>query len=190
MVAGSRRRTGRHGFLPMVGILAVSPLVGCGDPQGGEYGAPPSGSGTGVGGASAARVTLVFSRGEASAEVTRALDTPEPGPEEVLQALLAGPTPGERAEGIGSWFSEATGGALRSAVLGADGLLVVDFHDLRTLIPNASASAGSAMLLRELNGTLFALPGVRSIEYRMEGSCDIFWNWLQYECRIETRPPA
>lgn len=135
-------------------------------------------------------MTLVFTRGEAPVEVTRLLDAPDPGPAEVLRALLAGPTPEEREEGIGSWFSEATAGALREVTLGSDGLLVVDFRDLRSLIPNASSSAGSEMLLRELNGTLFAISGVRSIEYRMEGSCDIFWNWLQYECRVVTRPPG
>lgn len=29
--------------------------------------------------------------------------------------------------------------------------------------------------------------GIGSVEYRMEGSCDLFWEWLQYECRTVTR---
>lgn len=180
---------GRRSLPPMTWVLLSLLLGGCG--EGGEGGAPGAAPGGGVEGATpGVGVTLVFTRGEAPVEVTRVLDARDPGPAEVLRALLAGPTPEEREEGIGSWFSESTAGALGEATLGSDGLLVVDFRDLRPLIPNASSSAGSEMLLRELDGTLFALPVVRSIEYRMEGSCDIFWNWLQYECRVVTRPPG
>jgi hypothetical protein len=44
------------------------------------------------------------------------------------------------------------------------------------------------MLLQELNGTVFQFPEIRSVEYRMEGSCDLFWEWLQYGCRVVARP--
>jgi len=133
-------------------------------------------------------VVLTFIREEAPVGVPRRIPGPEPTPARVAGALLAGPTEEERREGISSWFSDATAGKLREARLYPDGLLVVDFHDLRPVIPGASASTGSAMLLEELNGTFLALPGVRSIEYRMEGSCDLFWNWLQYSCRRVEAP--
>lgn len=110
-----------------------------------------------------------------------------PGPEATLRALLQGPTPEERAAGINSWFSEATADRLHSVSLQEGGRLVVDFKDLREVIPNASASTGSTLLLQELNTTLFQQPGVEVIEYRMDGSCQAFWGWLQYECR-DVRP--
>jgi spore germination protein GerM len=105
-----------------------------------------------------------------------------------LEWLVRGPTTAEGAAGIRSWFSEKTAGSLREVEVDTTGRAVVDFHDLRPLIPNASSSFGSTMLLQELNGTVFQFPEIRSVEYRMEGSCDLFWEWLQYGCRVVARP--
>jgi hypothetical protein len=44
------------------------------------------------------------------------------------------------------------------------------------------------MLLMELDGTVFGVPGVRAVEYRVDGSCERFWNWLQYDCHAVERP--
>jgi len=112
---------------------------------------------------------------------------PGPGPSADLRAaleqLLRGPTAQRPAGDRHSWFSAETAGALRSAGVDSTGHATVDFHDLRPLIPNASSSAGSALLLEELNSTVFQVPEIRSVEYRMEGSCDLFWEWLQYGCQ-------
>ena len=104
-----------------------------------------------------------------------------------LERLLAGPGVPDSQGTPRSWFSEATAGALRSAVVDSAGYAVVDFHDLRPLIPNASSSAGSAALLSELNAAVFRIPEVVSVEYRMEGSCPLFWEWLQYGCQTVNR---
>jgi hypothetical protein len=141
--------------------------------------APPSQSGTDS-------VALVFRRGEEPVTVWRRVDR-APDVALALQNLLAGPDAAERAAGIESWFSDATRGALVSATVDRAGRATIDFANLRSMIPNASSSAGSAALLAELNGTVFEFAEVRSIEYRMDGSCDAFWEWLQYGCRTETR---
>ena len=47
---------------------------------------------------------------------------------------------------------------------------------------------GCGLRLRQLNGTVFGVPGIRSVEYRVNGSCARFWEWLQYECRVVERP--
>jgi spore germination protein GerM len=133
-------------------------------------------------------LTIHFSRGESTVTVARAAPAGGPTLEAALGQLLRGPTQSERAAGIHSWFSDTTAGALRSAAVDDAGHAVVDFADLRPLIPNASTSAGSAMLLRELNGTVFELPAVQSVEYRIEGNCARFWEWLQYPCEVVTRP--
>ena len=39
------------------------------------------------------------------------------------------------------------------------------------------------MLLEELNTTVFSVEGVRSVDYFIEGSCERFWEWLQYSCQ-------
>ncbi|MFM2106233.1 MAG: hypothetical protein RL338_1265 [Chloroflexota bacterium] len=98
--------------------------------------------------------------------------------EAVLGALLAGPTDAELAAGAHSWFSAATAGMLASATLDG-GVLEVSFHDLRSVIPNASSSCGSAALLGSLDATLLALPGVGSVRYSIEGDEAAFYEWLQ-----------
>lgn len=96
-----------------------------------------------------------------------------------LEALVSGPDSDERAAEIGSWFGPATADMLRSVTL-SDGHAVVDFDDLRTVIPNASSSAGSALLLSQLDATVFQFGSVESVEYRLEGNCEAFNEWLQY----------
>ena len=87
-----------------------------------------------------------------------------------------------------TWFSAQTSDVVRDATVDADGRAVVDFRDLRTLIPNASSSAGSEMLLRELNGAVLGVGGVQAVEYRLDGDCQAFGEWLQYgECMVFTR---
>ena len=103
-----------------------------------------------------------------------------------LRGLVAGPTEAERAAGLTSWFSEATAGALLSVEV-EDGLAAIDFADFSAMIPNASTSAGSAMLLSELNTTMFQFSEVDGFLYRFDGDCDAFWNWLQSGCIIQTR---
>lgn len=106
----------------------------------------------------------------------------------VLDELVRGPAEGEETEDGWSWFSAETAGTVRSVRVDSGGHAVVDFHDLRTLIPGASSSAGSEALLRDLDGTVFEVPEVRTVEYRMEGSCSLFWEWLQYDCQVVSRP--
>ena len=104
-----------------------------------------------------------------------------------MGVLVGGPTDEERSNGVGSFFSSSTRGAIRSVTLEA-GHAVIDFVDLRTMIPNASSSAGSAQLLSQLDVTAFQFPTVQSVEYRLLGSCEAFNEWLQFGgCDRRTR---
>jgi hypothetical protein len=98
-----------------------------------------------------------------------------------LDQLLAGPTGAEKSQGASSWFSLATADAVRSVNL-RNGLLTVDFADIRSVIPGASTSCGSAALLAELNSTVFQFPAVQRVRYQILGSCDTFHEWLQTTC--------
>lgn len=69
-----------------------------------------------------------------------------------------------------------------------DGMAVVDFVDFSDVIPNASTSAGSQILLVALNATVFEVDDVTAADYRFDGSCDAFWNWLQTECQTVAAP--
>lgn len=104
-----------------------------------------------------------------------------------LESLLAGPSAEQRAAGVDSWFSHTTADVLRGVEVDG-GRVVVDLdQDLAELIPNASTSAGSAMLLAQLDSVVFRFPWVEAVEYRMGGSCDAFWEWLQRACGTVTR---
>lgn len=100
--------------------------------------------------------------------------------------LVSGPPGDEAREGAASWFADETAGTVRSVALDG-GLLVVDFEDLRETIANASTSCGSETLLAQLNTTAFQFAAVDRVTYRIEGSCDAFFNWLQRECQEYAR---
>ncbi len=94
--------------------------------------------------------------------------------------LLAGPNAADAAAGLTSWFSSATASMLLSASIAPDGTATIDFDPaLATTIPNASSSAGSDELMRELDATVFQFSGVTSAIYELGGSCNDFSAWLQ-----------
>ena len=104
-----------------------------------------------------------------------------------LDQLLAGPSAAERAAGLTSWFSSSTAGYVRSVTL-SSGQATVDFGDLRSVVPNASTSTGSHLLLSQLDATVFQYPTITSVIYRMEGSCQTFGEWLQIDGCVPRTP--
>ena len=96
-----------------------------------------------------------------------------------LQALLKGPTAAEQEQGYTSWFSEDTSGMLLSVRLDAGAAEVSFDPALRTVIPNASTSAGSTALLAALDATTLQFPTVDDVVYSFDGDVDAFYEWLQ-----------
>ncbi len=133
-----------------------------------------------------ATVEVYFSSGDGS-DCSEVEGFPRPLPDGTdalafaLAELVAGPTADEIDAGAGSFFSSQTADTINSVTV-TDGLVVVDFTDLRPLIPNASTSCGSEALLAQLNATAFQFDEVGRTRYRIDGSCDDFANWLQREC--------
>lgn len=131
-------------------------------------------------------VSVFWSTGDGTdcAEVT-GFERPVPAGTDPIEgafaALVGGPDAAEESAGAGSFFSSATGGALLSASLDGD-LLVVDLTDVRPQMNNASTSCGSTALLAQLNATAFQFPAVERVRYTIEGDCDVFFNWLQRDC--------
>ena len=96
-----------------------------------------------------------------------------------VQALLEGPTAAEQDEGYWSWFSEETAGMLTSVRLDS-GVAEVSFDPaLATVIPNASTSYGSTVLLAALDATTLQFPTVDDVVYSFDGDVDAFYGWLQ-----------
>lgn len=104
-----------------------------------------------------------------------------------LDELVAGPTTAEETQGASSWFSSATAGSIRSINLRSNGLLIVDFADIRSTIPGASSSCGSEALLANLTATVFRFPVVERVRFEILGHCDLFYNWLQRDCTVIER---
>jgi hypothetical protein len=95
-----------------------------------------------------------------------------------MRALLVGPTRAERRAGYGGWFSSRTSGMLRSVRL-SRGIAQVDFRNFSRVIPNASSSCGSSLLLTQLDRTATQFPTVRRAVYSFDGSRRAFYEWLQ-----------
>lgn len=141
-------------------------------------------------GTDALTVQVVFSCDEAAVGTWRAV--PAGASDTVrfaLEALLAGPSVEEEAAGLHSFFSSATAGRLNRVEV-RDGVAYIDFQDFSRIIPNASASLGSTMLLDQIAGTVFQFDGIREAELSFDGSCDAFWNWLQRDCQRLQRDGA
>ena len=102
-------------------------------------------------------------------------------PRATLQALLAGPTQAEAAQGYYWWFSAATAQTLISArVIGET--TYVNLTDLRPIIPNASSSCGSAALLSQLETTAQQAGMTPRALFALNGEPRTFWEWLQMGC--------
>jgi len=135
-------------------------------------------------GAGARSFSVFFHRGEELVEVRRSGPPTVGVLRQALDALVAGPLPSD-GPGLTSLFSSATADVIAGVSVGEDGLAVVD---LARTVDNASTSAGSAALLESLDATVFQFPTVERIEYRLSGSCEAFWTWLQMDgCQIVAR---
>ena len=95
-----------------------------------------------------------------------------------LRALLRGPTAAERARGYGGWFSRRTAGYLRGVTI-VRRVARIDFRDFSRIVPNASSSCGSALLLAQLDRTALQFPTVKNAVYSFDGSARAFYEWLQ-----------
>ena len=142
--------------------------------------APGSGPGSSSG---TTGVRIYFPRGDPGIQCSRVFPVlRRVGTPAVLKgamnALLRGPTRVERRRGFGGWFSSGTAGMLRSVRL-TGSVAYVDFKDMRRVIPNASSSCGSGLLLAQLDRTATQFPTVRRAIYSFNGSRIAFYEWLQ-----------
>lgn len=162
---------------PLLLAIALT-LAGCGGDEGGLV----------------VELSPTFHQDEEPVQVTRIVQLPaDEGPpsrellvELSIRALLAGPSDEERSRGIHSFFSAETEGLLRGVSMEGD-TAIVDLTGLADRLPNASSSAGSGLLITQLDRTVFTVPGVAAARYEWDGSCERFWEFLQRDCRLSYR---
>jgi hypothetical protein len=184
---GSRPRSTPSMLFLVVLLLVAAAAAGCGETEtAGPSRTEPSPE------PATTEVSVYFPQGEldeSCAEVypvSREVDADDPLTG-ALEALLAGPTEAELAEGYGGWFTSATAGMLLEAEV-SDGIASIDLADLREVIPGASSSCGSELLLAQLDRTILAVVDVDHAEYAIEGDVEAFYTWLQYD--VPAREPA
>ncbi|MGH7502827.1 MAG: hypothetical protein ACREL7_13865 [Longimicrobiales bacterium] len=132
-------------------------------------------------------IHVFFTRDGQPAPVTRSIfPTFNPLPV-AMSKLLEGPTPEERTAGFSSFFFIRTAPAFDRLEVRPDSLAVIDFLDFSHIIPEASSAAGAAMLLGELNHTVFQFSFIKSVVYRFNGSCTRFFDWLGQACQTIRR---
>ncbi len=125
----------------------------------------------------AADCSLVF-------PVPRSPETTDNIPLAALRALFAGPTPAEEAIGYGSFFSGETADMVNSVRV-LDDTAYADLKDIRTVIPNASTSCGSAALIASIETTLKQFSGVSRVIIAIEGDPQTFYDWVQIGCNAD-----
>ena len=116
--------------------------------------------------------------------VERSIDPALEKESAALQALFAGPTAEEQKRGFSSLFSKKTEHILRSIRV-QEGIAYVDLEDIRTSIPNVSASCGSAAFLSQIGVTLKELSDVRQVLFAIHGDPKTFYEWIQIGCTAE-----
>jgi hypothetical protein len=101
-----------------------------------------------------------------------------------LKELFKGPTEEEKAQGYTSHFSNKTTDILISVTI-VNRTAYVNLKDIRTVIPNASASCGSAAFFAEAGETLKHLRTIDKVNYAINGDPEPFYEWMQIGCTPE-----
>ncbi len=101
-----------------------------------------------------------------------------------LQQLFRGPTNAEKAQGYSSFFSSETGQILKSVKV-VNSTAYVNLTDIRSIIPNASSSCGSAQLLSQIEETLKHDRKINNVIIAINGDPQTFYDWIQIGCSPE-----
>ena len=100
----------------------------------------------------------------------------------VLEQLLAGPTPEERALGYSSAFPSDSEELLIRVDTGEDGLAIINFADELQQVNNLNTSHQRSIVFGTLGASVFQFETVTAIEFQIEGSCDEFARYFETTC--------
>lgn len=102
-----------------------------------------------------------------------------------LAEMVKGPDAAEQSEGFRSPFGPDSEGSFLTVSLNA-GDAIVDL-DEGIFGPSAATDAGAQALVSTLNANVFQFSTISSVEYRLNGSCDAFWDEVGGTCARVTR---
>ena len=102
-----------------------------------------------------------------------------------LEQLFNGPTDAEKAAGLlDFWITAETGNNLKRVFI-KDGIVYLDWQDLRQIIPNASSSCGSVGFLKPIENTLKQFSTITKVIHAIDGDPATFYEWMQMGCSAE-----
>lgn len=104
-----------------------------------------------------------------------------PYEEQALRSLFTGPNEAQQEAGFQSFFNTTTAKILRSIKV-VDNVVLVNLKDLRTLIPNANSSCGSAQFLAQIENTLKQFPQIYQVYMAIDEDPNRIYEWLQLGC--------
>lgn len=168
-----------------------APTTLLGPPAQGRGGGPPGriGGGTAPGQTEVSAFFLLRGFLDDPIRVTRSVPSTAGVMRAAMDQLLAGPTEAEQADGLGTAFLPGASGKLGEVKINSDGEAVVDLPS-GFFGPGVGTTTGSSLLLRQLDTTVFQFPTVGSVEYRLDGSCEAFFEALQLLCQVIERPSS
>ncbi|MGD2051604.1 MAG: hypothetical protein PVI35_03920 [Acidimicrobiia bacterium] len=102
-----------------------------------------------------------------------------------LTEMVKGPDAEEQGEGFRSPFGPDSEGSFLSVSLNA-GDAIVDIGE-GLFGPSAATDDGARALVSTLNANVFQFSTISSVEYRLNGSCDAFWDEVNGTCARVTR---
>lgn len=103
---------------------------------------------------------------------------------QLLRELFQGPTEEEQERGFISMFTLNTANLLKTLKV-EDGVAYVNLNDIRTMIPNASASCASAAFFAQVEATLKQDGKVDKVLYAIDGDPEAFYEFMQIGCTEE-----
>lgn len=107
-----------------------------------------------------------------------------------LVALLDGPTDLERDAGMVGVVPEGSSALHGTVDLASDGLATIDFLPTLSDVTNLSTSAAGGAFLRALRATTLQFDEVTAVEFRLDGSCEAFFEFFQSTCQHFAEPVA
>lgn len=116
--------------------------------------------------------------------VEREIELEEDILEAKLNALFAGPTEEEQAEGYSSFFSQETADILIGVKV-EDSTTYVNLKDIRDIIPSANASCASQNFFASVEETLTHDRAIEDVIFAINGDPETFYEWMQIGCTEE-----
>jgi len=103
-----------------------------------------------------------------------------------LREMTKGPDAEEAALGFESPLPEAASGAFLGLSI-VDGTAYIEFSSTDIFPAGAATAEGAQIFLSTLNANVFQFTSIEAVEYRLNGSCDAFWQQLGSGCETITR---